>query len=99
MFDETKLEKILRLLQQPSTWVGISGLTALGAVFGFDFTEEHQKMIIGVAGALIFLIHMFKDEDKVKTFDPGALSKLQLKQLIAKGIQAGVLKPKKPNAK
>lgn len=84
----------MRLLRQPSTWQGIIGVAG---VIGLNITPEYQQVIMEVAGAIIFLIHMLKDDAKPlgeMQLDINKLNKTQIRQLLNKGVQAGVLRIK-----
>jgi len=60
---ETKIEKLLRYMKQPSTWQGI---TAVAATAGYTLAPEYQTAIIAIGTLALGLIQCFKDEDRAK---------------------------------
>jgi len=63
MQELTKIEKIKKLVKQPST---IRGLVILAGLIGYSVKPEEINAIIGGIAMLLSVLEILRDEDKGK---------------------------------
>ena len=90
--NETKFEKLIRMLKQPTTWVGIVGLAGM---FGINITPEFQSYIVQGLVSVFCIYQIFRDEDKGRELpNINRLNRDQIRQLLVKGLKAGIINVK-----